>query len=164
MSTLNLSPLQAPQALESTSVAPSSSKTGTTTSEPKRETLPAHQGAEQLPRKRISARPGAVTPRQSLNTLPSARARTQAPGAAMPHPDAVHHTEAQDPPQARSHALSTFTINSSLDVDLKDRKDPLALPDLARLTSDLRKPDARAATEAEATKQLRRPSGADGGT
>lgn len=82
----------------------------------------------------------------------------------MPHPDAVHHTEAQDPPQARSHALSTFTINSSLDVDLKDRKDPLALPDLARLTSDLRKPDARAATEAEATKQLRRPSGADGGT
>lgn len=126
---------------------------------PKPSTLPSTPATEQLapPRKRPgSHRPGAITPRQPLNTLSSGRGSARAPAAAVPHPDAAHHVETQEPAQTRSHTLSAvLTINSTLELDLPQRPDPLKLPELQRIAPDMRKPDARAAAELEAATFLR---------
>lgn len=131
----------------------------TAKTELKQSSMPATPAAEQLPRKRTSPRPGAITPRQPLNTLPSARAAARAPAAAVPHHDALHHVETQEAPQPRSHAISaTLTVSSTLDLDLSERPDTLALPKFPTLSADLRKPDARAMAEFEAASRLRRNS------
>lgn len=126
----------------------------------KRESLPATAAAEQLPRKRVPHRPGAITPRTPLiNALASARSAARTPSAAMPHPDASHHVETQDPPQTRSHAISAaLTVSSTLDQDICERPDTLALPQFPTLTTDLRRPDERAMAELEAASRLRKSS------
>lgn len=77
----------------------------------------------------------------------------------MPHPDATHHVETQDPPQTRSHAVSAMlTVSSTLDQDICERPDTLALPRFPTLTPDLRRPDERALAELEAASRLRQRS------
>ena len=57
----------------------------------------------------------------------------------------------------RSHAISAaLTVNSTLDTDLSERPDTLALPQFPTVTPDLRKPDARALAELEAASRLRK--------
>lgn len=123
-----------------------------------RQKLPATLAAERLPptRRLPTHRPGAITPRQPLNALSSARRAAQAPAAAMPHPDAAHHVETQEPAQARSQPLSALmTVNSTLDLDVCERPDTMALPRQQGLTADLRRPDARALAELDAAARLR---------
>lgn len=123
-----------------------------------RQKLPATQAAERLPpaRRAPTHRPGAITPRQPLNALSSARRAAQAPAAAVPHPDAAHHVETQEPAQARSQPLSALmTVNSTLDLDLRERPDTMVLQHQQGLTADLRRPDARVLAELDAAVKLR---------
>lgn len=122
--------------------------------------LPAFQASERLPPLKRSPghRPGAVAPRQPLNTLSLARKTARTPAAAVPHPDAAQHADTHESAQTRSHALSAvLTLNHTLDLDLCERPDTLALPSFPVLTGDLRQPDARALAELAAAVQLRRP-------
>lgn len=124
------------------------------------QSLPALHASERLtPLKRSPGhRPGAVAPRQPLNTLSLARKAAGAPAAAVPHPDSAHHVDSHESAQTRSHALSAvLTLNNTLDLDLLERPDSLALPSFPVLTGDLRQPDARALAEGAAAVQLRRP-------
>lgn len=126
-----------------------------------RQPLPALEGMERLPplKRSPGPRPGAVAPRQPLNTLSLARKATRSPAASMPHPDAAHpHAETHESPQTQSHALSAvLTVSHTLDLDVMERPDTLALPSFPVLTRDLRRPDARALAEQSAVAQLRRP-------
>jgi hypothetical protein len=125
---------------------------------PPRQPLAATAAAEHLPpaKRPATHRPGAITPRQPLSTLPSARAAPRSAAASVPHPDAAHHVETQEPPRTRSHTLSAaLAINSTVGLDLSEQPDALALPQFPRLTPDLRKPDARAQAELKAASRLR---------
>ncbi|WP_460505488.1 hypothetical protein [Hydrogenophaga soli] len=122
--------------------------------------LPASQASERLPPLKRSPghRPGAVAPRQPLNTLSLSRKTAGAPAAGVPHPDAAQHADTHESPQTQSHALSAvLTVNHTLDLDLNERPDTLALPSFPVLTGDLRRPDARVQAEQTAAAQLRRP-------
>jgi hypothetical protein len=122
----------------------------------KRDSPPVVAAAEHLARPRVPQRPGAVMPRRPLNTLPSPRGAAHTPAAAVPQPDASHHAVTPDAP-TRSHAISAaLTVNSTLDTDLSERPDTLALPQFPTVTPDLRKPDARALAELEAASRLRK--------
>lgn len=111
-----------------------------------RPSLPACQESERLQsaKRPPSHRPGAVAPRQPLNTLSLARKAARAPAVAVPHPDAAHHADTPESPQTRSHALSALgTVNSTLDLDLSERPDRLALPSFPTVLDDLRHPPPR---------------------
>lgn len=89
-----------------------------------RQPLPALEGMERLPplKRSPGPRPGAVAPRQPLNTLSLARKATRSPAASMPHPDAAHpHAETHESPQTQSHALSAvLTVSHTLDLDVME--------------------------------------------
>jgi hypothetical protein len=140
---------------------PSNGDTRTRTADPvdpPRQPFAATAAAEHLPpaKRPATQRPGAITPRQPLSMLPSARAAPRRPATAVPHPDAAHHVQTQEPPRTRSHTLSAaLAINSTVGLDLSERPDTLALPQFPSLTPDLRKPDARALAELKAASRLR---------
>lgn len=93
---------QAGDDVQAVSPQPEAAATG----QAKRESVPATAAAEQLPRKRVPHRPGAITPRTPLiNALASAR------GAARTPASTFWSSLSASPPEARKSLILRFMLS-----------------------------------------------------